>query len=280
MAGDPAGDEPGDDGHEDGGREEGPPEEVDVDDEQSENNDPTMQIIVNISFREKSITLEVSPDDTIGSIKSQIQGAEQIPRKHQRLLFADLQLQNDDTVGECGIEDGSSLNLLLSLCGGGKRSFDELVVTKERQIQTLKGDIESLAGDSSGDLRAEIIRLVNFGNWNDALTDKTTDEIKSLLLVLKSIRGMNSRRVAEALIPFLSPMYRDVRETLEKIMKAKEALVLTSQLLLGQLIMDEAGNHNFKSFLTDLEMLLMFKAGRESSSDHAGLLPALDHLEI
>ena len=64
----------------------------------------------------KTITLDVEACDTIGSIKVQIQFKEGIPRDHQRLLFADQQLEDSRTLSFYNI---TALTLLLLTCSAG-----------------------------------------------------------------------------------------------------------------------------------------------------------------
>jgi hypothetical protein len=77
-----------------------------------------MQIFVKLPAG-YTITLDVEAFDTIGTIKAVIKNKEGIPRADQRLIFADKDMDNRDTLYECNIVDGSKLVLLMALTGGG-----------------------------------------------------------------------------------------------------------------------------------------------------------------
>jgi ubiquitin len=62
----------------------------------------------------KTITLWVQATETIDSVKSQIQGKEGIPPRHQRLIFEDMDLENGRDLDDYGIGEGSTLDLVLS----------------------------------------------------------------------------------------------------------------------------------------------------------------------
>ena len=66
----------------------------------------------------KSITLSISDEDTIESIKQKIFEKEGIPIEQQRLVFNGKQLEDNQTINSYGIEENSSIHLVLRLRGG------------------------------------------------------------------------------------------------------------------------------------------------------------------
>ena len=64
----------------------------------------------------KTITLDVMTNDTISSVKGDIQEKEGIPSKQQRLTFDGLQLLNGATLWDYNIQQGSTLHCVVSSC--------------------------------------------------------------------------------------------------------------------------------------------------------------------
>jgi ubiquitin len=70
-----------------------------------------MQIFVTMPIG-KTITLKVDDDDTLNNVKAMIQGKEGIPRKHQRLIYAGQQLEDEETLSHYNILHESTLQLV------------------------------------------------------------------------------------------------------------------------------------------------------------------------
>jgi ubiquitin len=77
-----------------------------------------MQITCQTLNRQKRFTLEVEPMDRIEDVRSKIQEQEGAPPDAYRLSFAAKQIENDKTLEDYRIQDGSKLCMVFRLHGG------------------------------------------------------------------------------------------------------------------------------------------------------------------
>lgn len=65
-----------------------------------------------------SLAFNYDPNMTISTLKELIQNAQQIQVDQQRLVFNGKQLDDQNTLSDYGIENGSNIHLVLRLRGG------------------------------------------------------------------------------------------------------------------------------------------------------------------
>ena len=70
------------------------------------------------TLRGKSIAIDVNDGDTIKSVKDKITDIEGIPADQMRLVFNGKQMEDGNTIQDYGIQDDSSIHLVLRLRGG------------------------------------------------------------------------------------------------------------------------------------------------------------------
>ena len=77
----------------------------------------TYQIFVK-TLTGKSLAIDVTPDETVASLKEKVCSSEGVPVDQQRLIFSGKQLEDKETMASYNITKESTIHLVLRLRGG------------------------------------------------------------------------------------------------------------------------------------------------------------------
>ena len=90
----------------------------------------------------KVLTLTVQPSNTIGNVKGMIMNKEGIPIKLQRLVFAEHEMEDNNTISRYNLVEASVIYVLLRIKGSGKRARTSTSTASKSSIVTMPTDTE------------------------------------------------------------------------------------------------------------------------------------------
>ena len=76
--------------------------------------------------------VDVEPSATVDELKEQLAAENDFEADELRILFAGRQLEDFETLEECGVEEDSTLHLDLRLLGGGKKRKKKVYTTPKK----------------------------------------------------------------------------------------------------------------------------------------------------
>ena len=65
----------------------------------------------------KTVPIEIKLSDTVATLKQKYQAKEGVPPDQQRIIFAEMQLEDGRTLQNYNIQNGSTLHMILRLTG-------------------------------------------------------------------------------------------------------------------------------------------------------------------
>jgi len=185
--------------------------------------------------KDKTITLDVKPSDTLDSVKAKIQEKEGIPLDRYRLFLDGRKLEDDHTLQDYDIDERKSLELIPLFLGGQivVRTFSEKTIEVDVKpndtIHTVKTKIQEKEGYSLDQQSLFLIRTCQKMEDSDLLRDYYIDDnslylpIGGGMIFVKTLTGKDITLEVEA---------TETVEKLKAMIQNKEGILPNQQRLI------------------------------------------------
>jgi hypothetical protein len=217
--------------------------------------------------------LELDSSMDVLTLKAVIEQMSHIPVDQQRLMFSSKQLQDEDTLGMCGIKDGDTVTVMLRLVGAGKRARagrDD----KETVMHTIRRDILGSLAEidvvDSPAVRAQGQTLRGIVDGNDKnvqkrLSDISVEDLKKLSAVCPTNNNEQKIRVFKSiLLADLSVVTRDLKSLVATLESTSEAV---TRFILSSDFMSEDGTMDWDALNTSIMNSIVEKANARNMRD-------------
>ena len=141
-----------------------------------------------------------------------------IPSKHQRLIFSGRHVELGNILNHYGIEKDSTVDVCLSMRGGGPKVIKSVLKTKKSETTSASdGDLFTSAFQC-----ATLIHQITTVNIEKALKDMPLDKLKSLEQWMKHDKAPRAAKAAKVHEYFAE--HAVLEQALNKLISAKERM--------------------------------------------------------
>jgi hypothetical protein len=217
--------------------------------------------------------LELDSSMDVSTLKAVIEEMSHIPADQQRLMFSSNQLQDEDTLGMCGIKDGDTVTVMLRLVGAGKRARanrDDKTTVMHSLRREILGSLTEINAVDSPAVRAHGQTLRGIVDGNDKnlqrrLNDCSVEDLKKLSAVCPTNNNEQKIRVFKSiLLADLADVTRDLKSLVTTLESTSESV---TRFILASDFMTEDGTMDWDALNTSIMNSIVEKANARNMRD-------------